>query len=114
MRLTNLTPHPIVIRAADGSDTVVAPSGVLPRVTTTPGAAETLPGIPCPVMGRATFGGVAPMPAPEDGVLFIVSGMVLAALGGSRPDVVAPGTGPNDGTIRDEAGRIVAVTRLIR
>jgi hypothetical protein len=46
--------------------------------------------------------------------MYIVSGMVLSALYGTRPDVLAPGTGPNDGAIRDASGRIVAVTRLVR
>ena len=36
-----------------------------------------------------------------------------AALAGSRDDVLVLGTGPNDGAIRNEAGQIVAVTRLV-
>lgn len=52
---------------------------------------------------------------PNDcGPIYIVSGMVLDALsasGSKRNDVFAPDTGA--GAVRDEAGRIVAVRRLV-
>jgi hypothetical protein len=114
MNLTNLTPHAITLRSADGTDTIVPPSGTVARVSSTPGALETVAGIPVPVAGMQTFGGVEGLPAPAEGTMFIVSAMVLAALRGSRPDVVGPGTGPNDGAVRNEKGHVVAVTRLVR
>ena len=114
MNLTNLTPHAIVLRSADGTDTIVPTSGTVARVTSTPGALETVAGIPVPVAGMQTFGGVEGLPEPTPGTIFIVSAMVLAALRGSRPDVVGPGTGPNDGALRNERGHVVAVTRLVR
>jgi len=112
--LINLTPHAITLRAADGADTVIPPSGTVARVSSTPGALEAVAGIPVPVAGMQTFGGVEGLPEPTPGTLFIVSAMVLAALRGSRPDVVGPGTGPNDGAVRNEKGHIAAVTRLVR
>lgn len=112
--LINLTPHPITLRAATGEDTVIPPSGTVARVSSTPGALETVAGIPVPVAGVQTFGGVEGLPAPAEGTLYIVSALVLSALRGSRPDVVGPGTGPNDGAVRNERGHIVAVTRLVR
>ena len=42
------------------------------------------------------FGEVENLPAPEQGVVFLVSGMVLSALAGTRSDVVAPATGHPD------------------
>lgn len=114
MNLTNLTPHAITLRSADGTDTIVPPSGTVARVTSTPGALETVAGIPVPVAGMQTFGGVEGLPEPVTGTVFVVSAMVLAALRGSRPDVVGPGTGPNDGAVRNERGHVVAVTRLVR
>jgi len=113
MNIINCTPHAITLRA-DGTDTVLAPSGTVARVSSTPGALETVPGVPVPVAGVQTFGGIEGLPEPVPGTLFVVSAMVLAALRGSRPDVVGPGTGPNDGAVRNEKGHVVAVTRLVR
>lgn len=110
MKLINLTPHPIVIRAAD-SDTTLAPSGTVARVSSIPGAVHELPSFPCPVANPPVVGEVTGIPDAQDGVAYIVSGMVLSAT--DRADVFGPGTGPADGAIRNEAGHIIAVTRLI-
>lgn len=59
-------------------------------------------GIPVPVHA---------IPDESPGALYLVSGMVLARV--QRPDVFAPATGPQDGAVRDGAGRLVAVTRLV-
>lgn len=114
MNMMNLTPHAIGLRSADGTDTVLPPSGTVARVTSTPGALETVEGCPVPVAGCQTFGGVEGLPEPTPGTMFVVSGVVLTELKGSRPDVVGPGTGPNDGAIRNDKGHVVAVTRLVR
>jgi len=111
--IVNCTPHPIVVRSADGTDTTFAPSGVCPRVSTTPGVVEAIPGFPCPVASPTTFSGVVDMPDPVEGTWFIVSGVVGAAVAG-RADVLVPGTGPQDGAVRNEKGHIVAVTRFNR
>lgn len=49
MRLINLTPHAIVIRPAQGADITLPPSGQVARVTSTPGIARDIHGVPCPV-----------------------------------------------------------------
>ena len=110
-KLVNLTPHPLTLRAADGSDTVLTPSGTVARVTSTPGTEGTIESLPVPVMTADAFGEVIDLPEAEEGTFFVVSGMVGSALSG-RPDVLVPGTGPKDGAIRNEKGHIVAVTRL--
>lgn len=114
MRLLNLTPHPIVLRGSDGADTTVPPAGTVARVASTPGQPETIDGVPVPVTSPQTWGEVEGLPAPAADTLLIVSALVLGRLAGTRPDCVAPGTGPADGAVRDPAGRIVAVTRLVR
>ena len=113
LNLVNLTPHALTLRA-DGTDTVLAPSGTVARVSSTPGALETIPGVPVPVAGAQVFGGVEGLPEPVPGTLFVVSALVLAALQGSRPDVGGPGTGPTDGAVRNETGHVVADTRWVR
>ncbi len=106
----NLTPHALVLRAADGTDTTIAPSGTVARVGTTPGAqVGELNGIP--LFSNTTFGEIEGLPAPAEGTIYIVSGLVGGRVSG-RDDVVVPGTGPQDGAIRNDKGHIIAVTRL--
>ena len=112
--LINLTPHAIVLRAADGTDTTVEPSGTIARVSSTTGTPSDVAGIPVPVWSADSMGEVTGLPDPSFSVLLIVSGMVGDACKGRRFDVLVPGTGPNDGAIRNEKGHIVAVTRLKR
>lgn len=142
MKLVNLTPHAIVLRSApvtccDGwqgmdcvlcggqgiycpPDTTIPPSGVIARVSTTPGKPEVVEGVPVPVYSPSRFGSVTGLPSDHsDNTLYIVSGIVLSAASSllndlAGPKLVAPGTGPNDGAIRNDKGQIVAVTRLIR
>jgi hypothetical protein len=114
MNIVNLTPHPINLRGPDGADTTVPASGTIARVASTPGAATEVAGVPVPVYGRDHFGEVTGLPAPAEGVFLLVSALVGGAVAGTRDDVLVPGTGPQDGAIRDDAGRIVAVTRLKR
>lgn len=59
---------------------------------------------------RVEYGEVEGLPEPEDGVLLIVSAMVLAA--SDRADLIAPATGHPD-CIRNE-GRIVSVPGFVR
>lgn len=122
MIVLNLTPHPIVVRSADGTDTIfppAAPKGAEPRVGNHPGAVlddHPLAGLVA-VHGTDVAGEVENLPAPVDDVFLIVSGMVgdaLRARGISRPDVLVPGTGPQDGAVRNAQGHIQAVTRLKR
>ncbi len=107
--IINLTPHAVVIAAP--SETMMIPSSGVARVGTSP-SFDMSPINGIPVVSSPSATGVVGLPPPLADRVYIVSGMVLAQCKG-RTDVFAPGTGPNDGAIRNDAGQIVAVTRLI-
>jgi len=108
--IRNLTPHPITLRG-EGGDVTIPPSGVVARVSSIPGQAVPVEGLPVPVQPAPVWGPVEGLPDPQPGVALIVSGLVRGHCSG-RTDVFSPGTGPNDGAIRNERGHVVAVTRL--
>ena len=112
MKIINLTPHSVSILKPDGTPLDLAPSGQVARVSTRVQDAGQLDGIP---VVQQTFGDVAGLPDPQDGVAYLVSGLVLSAVkaAGGRPDVFAPDTSP-DSAVRDDGGRIVAVRRLVQ
>lgn len=111
MQIINLTPHAVTLRNPEtGADTVVEPSGTVARVAMTPGAVETVEGLPVPVARPDQVGEVEGLPAPTAGVVYLVSAMVGAHV--ARPDVFTLGTGPKDGAVRNEKGHVVAVTRI--
>lgn len=121
MRLVNLTPHRIVIRAPrDGVviDIVVEPSLDVARVGTRVTDAgrcfvEGI-GITCETKEYMDVEGL-PSQSDWPGTVYLVSGIVLSALKERkvmRGDVAAPATGPNDGAVRDASGQVVAVTKL--
>jgi hypothetical protein len=105
--LINLTPHAITIRAQDGAEVTIPPSGTVARVSTTDEVVGTCPITGAPIV-RRVFGEVAGLP--EAGMPCIVSALVLSAVPG-RAGVYAPDTGPT--AIRNDAGQIIAVTRLV-
>jgi len=107
MKIVNLTPHTINIKV-NNKTLSVAPSGEIARVATIEKIAGEVNGIP--VIER-TFENVEGLPAPQKDTIYLVSSMVLVVVKG-RDDVFAPDTGTS--AIRDEAGRIVAVTRLVK
>ena len=98
IKLVNLTPHKIVVFAsadAAESSVEVEPSGQVARVssTTKPKASALSAEYGFPTV-RTVFGEVTGLPESKDGVVYIVSGMVLDAVGKSQPDrqdVYAPG-----------------------
>lgn len=95
----------------------IPPSGTVARVSSTPGQPEKVDGVPVSVYSASEFRPLTGMPNVELATLYIVSIMVLQAqarMGESHDQFVAPGTGPNDGVIRNAAGQIEAVTRLVR
>jgi hypothetical protein len=104
MRFINCTPHALTI---EGLGTI-EPSGIVPRVATNRQPATEVGGVR---LVRTVKGAAEGLPASVDGVVLIVSGMVLDALGNTRPDVVAPDTGPD--AVRDEKGHIVAVRGFV-
>ena len=103
MRYRNFTPHSIVLNSGE----VFEPEG-LARVSAS--FSEFDENGVC----TQVFGEVTGLPAPEEGVLLIVSAMVLsAAQAQGRTDVVAPATG-HPSCLRNEAGHIVSVPGFVR
>jgi len=113
MKLVNLTPHSIALHLPTG-EVLTLPSSGVARVATLPREEQSFPGLPVPVLSAPVWGQVEGLPSPVEGMIYLVSGVVLEALRGSgRGDVFAPATGPGDGAIRDAQGRVAGVTRLI-
>lgn len=102
MNYVNCTPHAIVLN--DGR--VFQPSNTVARVNVE--FTEVVDDV-C----VQDYGKVENLPAPQDGVRYIVSALVLSALGGSRPDVVAPATGHPE-CVRNDKGHIVSVPCFVR
>ena len=103
MNLVNLTPHTIHIHTPEGVVTL-APSGEVARVATVSVEAEDIGGIPTV---RTTTGEVTGLPAPVEGKVFVVSGMVASAA--PREDVMSPGD-----LVRDDSGRPIGCQGLRR
>lgn len=104
MNFINCTPHAITV---EGLGPLPA-SGSVPRCTTERSEATSVGGVR---VITQKMGAVTGLPDPVEGVFYIVSGLVLGALNGTRPDVVAPDTGPD--AIR-ENGQIVAVKGFVQ
>ena len=102
MAIRNLTPH--TVRLNDGQE---FPSVGVARV------AASFSDFDVDGCCRQVFGDVTGLPAPEAGTLFVVSGLVLSALAGSRTDVVAPATGHPD-VVRNADKQIVSVPGWVR
>lgn len=99
----NLTPHSVVLN--DG--TVYPKSGTVARVSQSFSSPDD--------DGVATqnYGATTDLPEPQEGVMYIVSLVVLTAVEKHRNDCVAPGSGA-PGVVRDEKGQIVSVPFLVR
>ena len=104
MKFVNLTPHALTVEGLG----VIPASGSVARVSVNSTDVGSVGGVRL----RAQLKGqITGLPAPVDGIVLIVSGMVLDALGGTRRgDVVAPDTGAD--AIR-ENGQIVAVRGFV-
>lgn len=100
MQYINCTPHTICLNNGQRFE----PSGSVARVAA--GYTEFDQYGVC----RATFGNVTGLPEPQDGTLYIVSGMVAAAVKG-RTDVVSPATGHPDAQRAN--GQVVSVPGFI-
>ena len=101
--IINLTPHTINLN--DGRS--FPPSGQVARV----GASFTQFNEDSVCV--QVFSEVQDLPEPRPNTLYIVSGMVLSALNGTRPDVVAPATG-HPLVSRNEKGHIVSVPGFVQ
>lgn len=101
MNIINLTPHTLNIHT--GTTTLdVDPSGTVARVAMTETELPSVGGIP---VVSTSYGEVENLPAPKEGTIYVVSGMVEAQT--SRPDVYAPGP-----LVRNEEGRPVGCKGL--
>lgn len=108
VEIINCTPHKIVVISNEVT-TEYATSETVARVSTTQKVVGNINGID---LVETVHGQVEGLPEMEEGKMYIVSGMVLSALKGSRADVIAPDTGST--AIRNEKGQIIAVTRFTR
>ena len=98
-RFINLTPHTIILNNGH-------PSGKVARV-------ENQFSNFCCGISTVFYGEIENLPEPEEGTIYIVSAMVLAAAKEKgRTDVVAPATGHPD--CKRENGFIVSVPGFVR
>ena len=110
MQIVNLTPHTLVLIAADGRTVEIPPSGQVARVQET---IETVgeivvDGVSVPLVVRR-FGQIDGLPEPQEGVLYAVSAITAeAAWAAGRTDVVVTGD-----YVRNENGRIVGARVVI-
>ena len=104
-KLINLTPHAIVVKNGNQEKTYPA-SGTVARVNTTSLEIGVVDGFL--IMEQSITG--HNVPAPQKGVMYIVSAMVLAQLPG-RSDLVAPDTNNAE---RNDKGHIVSVPAFTR
>lgn len=100
--IINLMPHVLVIVLADGSSRTIAPSG-LARCKAVSVPVREFEEVP---LTRTTYGAVEGLPDPVDGVLYVVSALVRAAVP-SRTDVASPGD-----LVRDSAGNVTGCRTL--
>ena len=98
--IINLMPHALVICPGD---IVVQSSGVARCTTVTSPAGDHL-GVPLTVV---SYGAVEGLPGPLLGVLYVVSGLVRAAVP-DRRDVASPGE-----LVRDSKGAVVGCKNLV-
>jgi hypothetical protein len=111
--LLNLTPHDVTLETSDGHWTTIPPSGMVARVAVeeTIVSEVALDATSIPVVAR-TLGQVTGLP--ENDEACIVSNLVLEAVKAQQPwrrNVFAPDT--FSAVVCDEAGRLVAVRRLV-
>ena len=115
MEFKNYTPHPVNIFDSKNKKIMVIPvetdnngQKIQVRVSEITEPREPIEGIP---IIKKLYGDVVGLPAPQAGVILIVSIVVLAALQGKRADVVCPDTGV-DSVVRDGQGNILGVRRF--
>ncbi len=98
----NLTPHTVVLNNGVEYPT----SGVVARVS------ATYTDFSPDGIAEVRFGEPVGLPAPQEGILYIVSGLLKQACP-DRRDLVSPATG-HPACRRDDQGRIVSVPGFVR
>jgi len=115
--IINCTPHDINVVMPDGAAICYQKTSWVARVETTQEEAGDINGIPC---FKTSYGNVTGFPDNEmfiseileagNDIFYIVSGIVKSACP-NRDDLLVPDTGKT--CIRDDAGKIIAVTQFI-
>ena len=100
MTIINLTPHAITVVG----NATFAPSGAVARCASITSAAGSFDEIP---LTSVSYGDVESLPAPQKGVLYVVSALVRAAVP-SRKDVASPGD-----LLRDDKGNVIGCKSLV-
>lgn len=106
MKFINCTPHQITLLGADGVVLFTLPKGeVVPRLSQSTKEVEVVEGIS---ITETSFGATQDLPDAQDGVLLIVSRLVLSA-NPNRKDLVVPNE-----LVRDADGNTVGCKSLAR
>lgn len=87
MRIVNLTPHPVTLVTADGSEVVIQPEEAPARIPATTTPVGEVNGIP--VVEERLGDADSVLPAPQPGVVYVVARPV-AERAGHRSDLVVP------------------------
>ena len=104
--IVNLTPHALTLLNESGAVVAnIPPSGEVARVKTARQRIGDHEGVP---LFTTEFGEVEGLPAPQDGTIFVVSGLVRSAVP-HREDVFSPGQ-----LVRDDKGRPTGAIGLTR
>lgn len=112
-KIINLTPHEITVYTQNKEQEEqvlfkVPAEGIVPRVSVAQEIVGEINGV---TVRKNVYGSVENLPDAQPNTVYIVSAMVLSALGGSRVDVVSPDTGA--GAVRDENNRIIGTTGFV-
>ena len=111
VELVNLTPHDIDVFSINVPPQLlmrIAKTDSIARVEMTEKELGVIQG--CPVFAKVLSGTISGLPDPQDGILYVVSTMVLDAVK-ERSDLLSPDTGPS--CIRDSSNRIKGITRFM-
>lgn len=104
MTIINCTPHALTfVNNAGEVIRSIAPSGILPRVSSAVTVVGDIDGIPDEV---TSYGEVVDLPEKRDDTILVVSAMVAARLP-DRDDIRIPGR-----QVRDDQGRIIGCKSL--
>ncbi len=106
MNFINCTPHPIQLLDSDNNLMISLPKGeVIPRLSQSTKQVDVVNGIS---ITETQFGETQDLPESQDGVLLIVSRLVLSA-NPNRTDLVVPNE-----LVRDGSGNIIGCKSLAR
>jgi hypothetical protein len=106
MTFINCTPHPITLIGSDNEVLFTLPKGqVVPRLSQSTKQVDVVQGVS---ITETQFGETQELPAPVEGMLLIVSRLILAA-NSNRADLVVPNE-----LVRDSDGNIIGCKSLAR